>query len=274
MSDWTKEIDIASQLARKAAQAVLSIYAKDFSVSFKGENDPVTEADHKANAIIVEGLESHFPQDFIVAEESPIPTDIPAEARVWYVDPLDGTKEFIAKNGEFSIMIGLTQNRSSRIGLVYWPTQDTLFVGITDDKAWVETQGERRPLRATQAKDPTGFSLVASRSHRSPALSRLHEALPIQEEHPMGSVGLKIGFIAQGGADMYTEPGPYTKAWDACAPEAILRGAGGCFTDGHGNPMEYGGNNFRNVHGIVGTTRDCHERVIHALTGLCSACDG
>jgi 3'(2'), 5'-bisphosphate nucleotidase len=90
----------------------------------------------------------------------------------------------------------------------------------------------------------------------------------------MGSVGLKISHIAQGKADVYLEPGPYTMAWDACAPEAILRGAGGCFTDIHGNPIFYGLNNFRNLHGLVGSTQDCHQRVIQALTGRCSSCEG
>lgn len=89
----------------------------------------------------------------------------------------------------------------------------------------------------------------------------------------MGSVGLKIGFIAKGGADLYMEPGPYTKSWDACAPEAILRGAGGCFTDIHGNPIQYGTNEFRNLHGVLATTKDCHQRVLQALTGLCVSCE-
>ena len=274
MSDWAREIDIASQLARNAAVGMLALYHQEFEVSYKGANDPVTEADQQANALIVKGLEESFPEDTIVAEESPLPSELPPGTRVWYVDPLDGTKEFISRNGEFSIMIGLTQNGSPQLGLVYWPTRDQLFVGITDVTAWMESNGTRHPLKATHAKNPPNLSLVASRSHRSPALSRLHEALPIEEEHPMGSVGLKIGFIAQGGADVYTEPGPFTKAWDACAPEAILRGAGGCFTDVHGNPIQYGANKFRNVHGIVGSTQDSHSRVVHALTGLCSTCDG
>ena len=96
----------------------------------------------------------------------------------------------------------------------------------------------------------------------------------IQDEQQIGSVGLKIAHIAQGGADLYIEPSPFTKAWDACAPEAILRGAGGCFTDIHGHPIQYGLDNFRNLHGLVGSTQDCYQRVIQTLTGLCSSCEG
>jgi 3'(2'), 5'-bisphosphate nucleotidase len=138
----------------------------------------------------------------------------------------------------------------------------------------MEHRGTSHPLNATQVKDPAALALVASRSHRSPRLSAVKQTLNIQEEHPMGSVGLKIGFIANGGADLYMEPGPYTKSWDACAPEAILRGAGGCFTDIHGNSIQYGTNEYRNLHGVLATTKDCHERVLQALTGLCVSCDG
>ena len=274
MSNWSDEIRIASTLARQAGEVIMNIYKKDFSVSYKGANDPVTEADQQANTLIVKGLMTAFPDDRVVAEESPLPLEAQTTGRVWYVDPLDGTKEFISRNGDFSIMIGLTLDAKTQLGVVFWPTEDQLFAGITDQEAWMEHQGTRHPLKATQTKSPQALSIVASRSHRSPHLSAIKQKLNIQEEHPMGSVGLKIGFIAKGGADFYMEPGPYTKAWDACAPEAILRGAGGCFTDIHGNPIQYGTNEFRNLHGVVGSVKDCHERVLKTLTGLCSTCDG
>jgi len=274
MANWPDEIRIASTLARQAGEVIMNIYKKDFSVSYKGANDPVTEADQQANTLIVKGLMTAFPDDQVVAEESPLPLEVQATGRVWYVDPLDGTKEFISRNGEFSIMIGLTLNARTQLGVVFRPTEDQLFAGITDQEAWMEHQGACHPLKATQTKSPSALSIVASRSHRSPHLSAIKEKLNIQEEHPMGSVGLKIGFIAKGGADFYMEPGPYTKAWDACAPEAIIRGAGGCFTDIHGNPIQYGTNEFRNLHGVVGSVKDCHKRVLKTLTGLCSTCDG
>lgn len=273
MTDWSHEIAIASNLARAAGQRIMTIYEQDFTISYKGANDPVTEADQEANTIIVEGLAAHFPHDEIIAEESPLPLEDLSKDRIWYVDPLDGTKEFISHNGEFSIMIGMTLNARSQLGVVYWPSRDQLFAGVTNQEAWMEHKGVRHPLKATKAKCPPALSIVASRSHRSPHLPGIKKTLSIEEEHPMGSVGLKAGFIAQGGADLYIEPGPFTKAWDACAPEAILRGAGGCFTDIHGNPIQYGTNEFRNLHGLVGSTKDCHQRVIQALTGLCVSCD-
>ena len=274
MPDFSHEIEIVSNLARKAGEVIMEIYQKDFAVMYKSVNDPVTQADQQANAIIVEGLHTHFPEDSIVAEESPLPSISLTKGRVWYVDPLDGTKEFISRNGEFSIMIGLTIDARTTLGVVYWPSRDQLYGGLADEAAWVEHNGTRQPLKAIQSKNPPNIALVASRSHRSPILSTIQQSLCIQEEQRMGSVGLKIGHIAQGKADLYIEPGPFTKAWDACAPEAILRGAGGCFTDIHGKPIQYGVNNFRNLHGLVGSTQDCHQRVIQALTGLCSSCEG
>jgi 3'(2'), 5'-bisphosphate nucleotidase len=274
MPACSREIEIASHLAREAGEVIMKIYQREFAVMYKGSNDPVTEADQKANAIIVKGLHTHFPQDSIVAEESPPPSGSLVKGRVWYVDPLDGTKEFISRNDEFSIMIGLTIDARTKLGVVYWPTHDHLYSGVTDEAAWIEHNGICQRLHAIQSKNPPNISLVASRSHRSPALSVIHQSLHIQDEQQMGSVGLKIAHIAQGGADVYIEPSPFTRAWDACAPEAILRGAGGCFTDIHGNPIQYGLNNFRNLHGLVGSTQDCHQRVIQALTGLCSSCEG
>ncbi len=273
MPDFSHEIEIASHLARKAGEVIMNIYQNDFAVMYKDINDPVTEADQQANSLIVDELHTHFPQDFIVSEESPLPSNSLTTGRVWYIDPLDGTKEFIARNGEYSIMIGLTIDARTKLGVVYWPTRDHLYAGLTDQTAWIERNEVRLKLSVLESKSPN-ISLVTSRSHRSPILSTIQQSLHIHNEQQLGSVGLKIGHIAQGKADVYIEPSPYTKAWDACAPEAILRGAGGCFTDIHGKPIQYGLNNFCNLHGLVGSTPDIHQRVIQALTGRCGSCEG
>ena len=107
LTDYSYHLHTAVELARQAGLLILKIYETDFSVSYKGKSDPVTEADQRANDLIVEGLQRKFPQDSIVAEESFPPRESVKADFVWYVDPLDGTKEFISKNGEFSVMIGL-----------------------------------------------------------------------------------------------------------------------------------------------------------------------
>lgn len=274
MTGFSHELDIASDLARKAGKIIMTLYQENFSVMYKGVNDPITKADQLANSIIVEGLHAYFPQDCIVSEESLLPSTDVTKGRVWYVDPLDGTKEFISHNGEFTTMIGLTIDGEPKLGVVFWPTRGNLYAGLTNQTAWVESNGIRHRLEISRSKNPPHIFLITSRSHRSPILSTIRKSLPIQHEQQMGSVGLKIGQIAQGKADLYIDPGPFTKSWDACAPEAILRGAGGYFTDIHGKPIQYGLNNYCNLHGLVGSTKDCHQRVIQALTSLCASCEG
>ncbi|MCY3728456.1 MAG: 3'(2'),5'-bisphosphate nucleotidase CysQ [Nitrospira sp.] len=268
-----KELTVAVELARRAGQAVMDVYATEFAVASKGRNDPVTEADRQANDFIVTGLKEAFPQDTVVAEESPPPDDLRASGRVWYVDPLDGTKEFIARNGEFSVMIGLAVNGQAQLGVVYRPEGDVLYAGDLGREAWMEQRGIRSALVIKeQAGRP--LTLAVSRSHRHPMVEEISRALGVGNEIPSGSVGLKIGLIARGEADVYLEPGPYTKLWDSCAPEAILRAAGGAFTTILGQPLVYGQrvsprasvkDQLANTHGLLASNGFCHERVVQAL---------
>ena len=265
MTDFARELTVAVELARKAGAAIMEVYATEFSVAYKGKNDPVTEADKRGNDLIVHGLEQAFPDDIIVAEESEKPDDNQTGNRVWYVDPVDGTKEFIAKNGEFSVMIGLAVNGQAKLGVVYRPDEDRLYAGIVDQEAWMETNGERTRLAVTSPEPSASITLTVSRSHRNPLLEKIGQDIGVGKEIPSGSVGLKIGLIARGLADVYMEPGPYTKLWDACGPEAILRAAGGQFTNILGEQLYYGLTQLKNTHGLVATNGAYHQKVIQAL---------
>ena len=269
-----EELAVAVELARRAGQAVMDVYATDFAVASKGHNDPVTEADRQANDLIVRGLKQAFPEDVVVAEESPPPDDLPAAGRIWYVDPLDGTKEFIARNGEFSVMIGLALNGHAQLGVVYRPEGDVLYAGAVGSEAWMEHGGLRTALVIKEQDSGRPLTLAVSRSHRHPMVEKISRTLGVEDEIPSGSVGLKIGLIARGEADVYLEPGPYTKLWDSCAPEAILRAAGGEFTTILGQPLIYGENRspkalvrdqLANTHGLLASNGFCHERVVQAL---------
>jgi 3'(2'), 5'-bisphosphate nucleotidase len=204
----------------------------------------------------------------IVAEESPHPTTGLTAGRVWYVDPIDGTREFIAKSGEFSVMIGLAVEGRSRLGVVYRPDRDLLFGGIADQEAWVIEGRLRRPLSVSNRTDPGSLCLAVSRSHRHPRMDAIREKMGIRQEMRCGSVGLKIALIATGEADLYIEPGPYTSAWDACGPEAIVTGAGGRFTDLLGSPLLYGSGDLKNRRGLVATNGACHDRAIAAIAPI------
>ncbi len=265
------ELSVAVALARKAGQIVMDVYATDFAVAWKGANDPVTEADRRGNDVIVRGLLEAFPHDVVVAEESPHPFSAPnAEAhphsrRTWYVDPLDGTKEFIARNGEFSVMIGLTVHGRAHLGVVYRPDGDVLYAGVVGTGAWMEQHGTHRPLAITGRDVDRPLISAVSRSHRHPMGDKVARVLGAAKELPLGSVGLKAGMIARGDADVYVEPGSATSLWDACAPDAILRAAGGQFTTILGRPVAYGGLPLNNPHGLLATNGFCHERVVQAL---------
>lgn len=265
MTDFARELSVSVDLARKAGAAIMEVYATDFSVAYKGKNDPVTDADKRGNELIVKGLQQAFPEDIVVGEESEKPDPSQTGPRVWYVDPVDGTKEFIAKNGEFSVMIGLAVDGRAKVGVVFKPDGDVLYAGVVGQEAWMETNGERTPIAVTQTDPSASITLAVSRSHRNPLLEQIGKDLGVGKEVPSGSVGLKIGLIARGVADGYMEPGPYTKLWDACGPEAILRAAGGQFTNVLGEPLTYGLSQLKNTHGLVATNGAIHEKVIKGL---------
>ncbi|MCA9471235.1 MAG: 3'(2'),5'-bisphosphate nucleotidase CysQ [Nitrospirales bacterium] len=268
MHSLSSEVSIASDLAKQAGTLIMDVSQSDFSVAYKKPSDPVTEADQRANTIIVEGLHRQFPEDLIVAEESPPPPDLSSRGRVWYVDPLDGTKEFINKNGEFSVMIGLAINGRAKLGVVYQPSEDRLYAGIADETAWMETATGRTPLQTARQKTPELLTLIVSRSHRNPHIETIKQQTGISQEYSSGSVGLKIGLIARQKADVYIEPGPYTSLWDACAPEAIIRGAGGQFSDIYGNHILYGHDTLKNTKGLVATNGACHDVIIQSISSI------
>lgn len=246
-----RELVEAVKLAREAGEILMEVYASDFDVDFKGESNPVTVADKRANELLVRRLREAFPHDGIVAEETEDQSDALRYGRCWYIDPLDGTKEFISRNGEFSVMIGLAIDGAARLGVVYRPVGDRLYRGVLGASAFLEVGDRTFGLGVTATSAPEELRLVVSRSHRDAATDALVKKLGIRNETASGSVGLKVGLIAQRDADLYVHLSEHSYAWDACAPEAILRAAGGEFTDLDGAPFEYGGEDLRNRHGIL-----------------------
>jgi len=264
-----RELVEAVKLAREAGAILLEIYATDFDVELKGEADPVTEADKRANELLVRRLREAFPNDGVVAEESPDKSDALARGRCWYVDPLDGTKEFVAKNGEFSVMIGLAIDGEAKLGVVYRPVGDRLYRGVVGDSAFVDIEDRTYALGVTDVSEPGELRLVVSRSHRSDATDDFVKRVGIEHEMKSGSVGLKVGLIAQRDADLYVHLSGHASAWDACAPEAILRAAGGVFTDLGGASYLYGGEDLKLSKGILAcNNEDTFDRIIDAVRGV------
>lgn len=270
--EFGRESEVASQLAREAGEVILRIYATDFPVDYKAKDDPVTEADRLASRVIVEGLRRDFPNDMVVSEEEPISTLASVPDRVWYVDPLDGTQEFIKRNGEFAVMIGLAVGGRPRVGVVFRPVTAELFVGIVGQGAWLGTNEGKGPLRVSGEIDPSRLRLVASRSHRDHRVDEVRRRLGISEESRIGSVGIKVGLLVTRQAEVYVEPSTMTKAWDSCAPEAILHAGGGRMTDLEGAPLRYVPSDVRNWKGLVATNEACHDRVISECASVIREC--
>jgi len=256
------EIAEAARIARAAGAILMEVYATDFSVAYKAKADPVTEADMRANAYIVGKLQEAFPGDGIVAEESPDRSDALAGGRCWYVDPVDGTKEFVARNGEFAVMLGLAIDGEANLGVVYQPVTDKLYAGVVGEGATLQQHGASRELRVSEVDDPKELRLVVSRSHRNRAVAGVVSKLGIMEERQTGSVGLKAGLIAERQADLYLHISDKSSLWDACGPEAVLRAAGGRFTDIAGSPFRYGGTDMRNRRGILACNAAAFDSVL------------
>lgn len=257
-----REIGEAARIAREAGEILMDVYATDFRVAYKAEADPVTEADTRANAYIVHELEKAFPGDGIVAEETEDRSDALKGGRCWYVDPLDGTKEFVARNGEFSVMLGLAIDGVATAGVVYRPDNDQLYCGVVGDGAYLEQRGVRGALGVSTIANPRDLKLVVSRSHRNRAVGNLVTQLGISQETTCGSVGLKAGLIAEQKADLYVHIADRSSMWDACGPEAVLKAAGGRFTDLEGNPYRYSGTDMRNRNGILACNAAAYDAVL------------
>ena len=257
-----KELQIATSLAREAGRILLDYYRTDDVVHWKGVGDPVTAADRAANSFIVDELRKRFPRDGILAEESVDDPSRLACRRLWLIDPMDGTKQFIEHIGEFSVMIGLAVEGVPQVGVVFQPTEDRLYFAAPGIGAFVEEKWTTRRLGVVPVSDFSEMTIAVSRSHHYPVADRVCEALGVKSRIRSGSVGLKFGLIAAGQAHLYVHPGPKTNQWDTCAPEAILNAAGGLVTDTRGRPLQYNSEEIHNLHGIVASNGMRHAEIV------------
>lgn len=264
MTDLTAELHLVETLVRQAGALVTDFYATGADVSWKDGSDPVTAADHAANDHLTRALRHAFPDDGLLSEESADDLDRLRRRRVWIVDPLDGTREFIDRVGEFSIMVGLAVDGAPVLGVVYQPVQDVLYRALPGRCAEVVAQGQAMPLVVSTVAEPRDMRLVVSRSHRNPLVDAVCRRLGIVHERPSGSVGLKVGLLATAVCDLYIHPAPGLKEWDTCAPDAILRAAGGAITDGWGRPLRYNKPNSRQRQGLLASNGRAHAAIVSA----------
>ncbi|MEJ2427093.1 MAG: 3'(2'),5'-bisphosphate nucleotidase CysQ [Candidatus Thiodiazotropha sp.] len=232
-------LDALLHLIRQAGEAILTIYNTEFEVETKQDNSPLTAADLAAHRLIVSTLEQLTPEIPVLSEES---SKIPFETRTtwnryWLIDPLDGTREFVKRNGEFTVNIALIEDHRPVFGAVYAPVLDTLYYGIDGEGAYKKTGTEdTQPIRITESCQQP-IRVVGSRSHAGDSLLQFLGRLGEHEMVSMGS-SLKLCLVAEGQADIYPRLGP-TSEWDTAAAQAVVEAAGGRVTTLDLKPLEY-----------------------------------
>lgn len=248
MSDFNALLPDLVALARKASDRILQIYSAGFGVRDKADKTPVTEADEISERLILEGLAELTPGIPAYGEEAVSRGEARSDAlppRFWLVDPLDGTREFVARNGEFSINIGLVVGRKPAVGILHAPTLDVTWTSAGPGTAAVWRAGRSSTPIHARPRPAGGGITVRSRSHGdNAAVEALAAEHGMRETRILGSA-IKFGLLAEGQADFYPRFGK-TMEWDTCAGHAILEAAGGRVATMDGGPLLYGKPGFRN----------------------------
>lgn len=240
-------VDDLVALVEAAGAAILDIYHTDFDVSTKADESPLTQADLAAHRVIAEGLSALTPDIPLFSEESdPPPYEVRRGwSRYWLVDPLDGTKEFVSRNGEFTVNVALIRGHRPVLGVVGVPVRSQTYVGVEGMGAWRLDGGGgkagRVALSGRKREENAPLVVVASRSHGGERLERYLEDLEAVcgavSRTPVGS-SLKLCILAEGEADLYPRLGP-TSEWDIAAAHAVLAAAGGDVWAADGSPLDY-----------------------------------
>jgi 3'(2'), 5'-bisphosphate nucleotidase len=231
-------IDPIVDLAVDAGKAILEVYATDFDVQEKGDESPLTQADLASHHCIVKGLGALTPDIPVISEEEGLPgfAERSQWQRYWLIDPLDGTKEFVNRNGEFTVNIALIDSNRPIFGVVHVPVQDKTYIGCEGHGSELREGGSTTSIRvAATSSDPV--RIVGSRSHRGSSLDAFLEKVGDSDMLPMGS-SLKFCVVAEGRADIYPRLGP-TSEWDTAAAQAVVEQAGGKVLELDGKPLSY-----------------------------------
>lgn len=227
-------------IARAAAAEILKVYASgEAGTTLKGDDSPLTQADLAAHRVIAAALERLTPDIPMLSEEA---ADIPYAQRAswrryWLVDPLDGTKEFLSRNGQFTVNIALIEDHIPALGVVHVPVTDTSYQGLIGAGAWCQRPGTAAQAIHVSARSASPVRVVGSRSHRGDSLDDFLARLGEHEMVPMGS-SLKFCMVAEGSADVYPRLGP-TSEWDTAAAHAVVAAAGGRVRTLEGTPLRY-----------------------------------
>lgn len=262
-----KELDTAIRLAQQAGAVIMARYRTGLPVEHKVGEEPVTAVDRVADALIAAGLRGAFPDDGLLTEESEDDLSRLDRDRVWIVDPLDGTTEFIAGTGDFAVQIALSVCGYPVLGVVWQPVNERLFYAVQGQGAVQVSDGRATVMRVSDIADPGRMCLVASRSHYSTFIEAARLALGIESVRRVGSVGLKVGLVASGACDLYLAT-TVAKEWDLCAPHALILEAGGALTNLCGEQLVYNKIDVFSCKGLVVSNGQAQERIVEILAPL------
>jgi 3'(2'), 5'-bisphosphate nucleotidase len=263
----SSELQTVIDLVDKSSVVALEVYRRDFGVDYKSERDPVTEADRRVNELLCNGLQQLFPDDRIIGEESGFTGSIAAAGRAWFVDPVDGTKDFIKKNGEWSIMVGLVCDGLPVLGVVFQAATGDMYYAAAGQGCWIRTGTSLRQLRVEDVEDPSDAVVVGSRSHPDPHVASVMAAMGLSREYAHGSIGCKLAQIADRRAHAYFNFSGRCHMWDTAGPEAILREAGGVLCDVNGDSIRYYGDSTLVKQPFVATVPAIQKRLLPYFKG-------
>jgi 3'(2'), 5'-bisphosphate nucleotidase len=261
MVRYEQELQEIITLIQRAGNVVMDVYHSDYDIQLKDDQSPVTQADLLSEKTILNGLQgtSHG----IISEEAGI---LPGTSGLyWVIDPLDGTKDFIQKTDEFSIMIGLLDHNHPLLGVVYAPALDKLWYALEGKGAFVLQKGERKPITVSKEDKLSKYRLVISRNHFRQEDKDVADQLGITSFTKMGSVGIKYAMLAEGNAELCIYTTGFLGLWDCCAPHAILRESGGRIFDRDGNDPVYDLSTKKMTKGFIGTNGKHTDEVLNIL---------
>lgn len=266
ITDKIPELDVAVKAAIKAGDAILEIYNGDYKTSMKSDESPVTDADLKSNEIIKEIL-SQQTEHVILSEEDEDRDKRQAEKTVWIVDPLDGTSDFIDKTGEFTVMISLIKDKRPVLGVIGWPTEETLFVAQKGGGAFRYSNKEWKKITVTQVSEISKCRIIGSRHHLAEKERSFIKKLGAKSFTSIGS-SLKVGKISSGEAEVYFTTTNKMKEWDSAASHCIISEAGGEMTDMLGDDITYNNKDVYHQNGILVTNGLVHQEMIKKFQKL------
>ena len=270
--DLRAELQVAEQAARAAGELIRAHYERGtIEIETKADSSPVTVADKDANGAILAILQASFPADAILSEETPDDDARLTNHRVWIIDPLDGTKDFINRSGEFSVHVGLAIDGAPAVGAVYQPITRVMASASRGHGAWRVVMGsgdgQRERMHVSATAELPALRVGTSRAYPSAKLMAFLDEHRVASRVAMGA-STKLVAVAAGELDCVINMGSGELEWDTCAPEVIVREAGGAYSDRDGRPFRYNQADPMHHRGSIASNGVCHAAVVAALARI------